>query len=99
MENENDTKKEIEFNNLMNRLNKIDFNDNKSIINFINDIDFDVELTSGLNSDGETIVISAQKGEFLRISTYQNNGFIRVNIYTLDGTDIIKEELYEPSGN
>ncbi len=25
--------------------------------------------------------------------------FIRVNIYTLDRIDIIKEELYEPSGN
>ena len=43
--------------------------------------------------------MSVQKGINLSISTYLDNGFIRTTIYTIDDGDLIREELYEPSGN
>jgi len=84
---------------LKNDFNKIDFNNDESIIRFINNIDADTKLMSGTNSDGNTIVISAEKGVCLKLDTYLDNGFIRSNIYTIDDNDLIKEEIYEPSGN
>ena len=84
-------------NEMKNNFNNIDFTDDNSIINFIDNNE--AEAMTGTNSDGETIVMSVQKGINLSISTYLDNGFIRTTIYTIDDGDLIREELYEPSGN
>ena len=84
-------------NEIKNNFNSIDFTDDNSIINFINNNE--AEAMTGTNSDGETIVMSVQKGINLSISTYLDNGFIRTTIYTIDDENLIREELYEPSGN
>lgn len=50
----------------------------------------------GENEDGEsqTITVGTDKemGQFFRVTTYQSNDWIRVNIYYEDGTT---EELFE----
>lgn len=70
--------------------------DKDKFVDFINNCESDIY--SGKNEDGEGIVVSVQKSTGIKVSTYQNNGWIRVNIYTLsneDGyTDIIMEETF-----
>lgn len=51
---------------------------------------FDMPLV-GENEDGEMVMTEATS-EFVRIVTYQQNGWVRVNYFYPDGTI---EELYE----
>lgn len=38
-------------------------------------------LYGGVNSDGERVSIKLEKGEWLTITTYQENGWVRVEDY------------------
>lgn len=48
----------------------------------------------GKNENGEDITISVSKNCIV-VHTYQKNGWIRRNIYTLSDGDIISEELFD----
>lgn len=85
---------------IMNKINDIHLGqnlDNEKFIDFITNCENDIY--SGKNEDGEDMIIQTQKGVGIKVSTYQSNGWIRVNNYTLsneDGyTDIIMEETFE----
>lgn len=85
---------------IMNKINDIHLGqslDRDKFIDFITNCESD--MYSGKNEDNEGIVISIQKDIGIKVSTYQSNGWIRVNNYTLskeDGyTDIIMEETFE----
>lgn len=47
------------------------------------------------NSNNEHIIINIEKNHFLNVQTFQNNGFTRYNIFTLENNSLIKEEIYE----
>lgn len=51
---------------------------------------FDMPLV-GENGDGEMVMTEATS-EFVKITTYQHNGWVRVNYFYTDGT---VDELYE----
>lgn len=58
------------------------------------------DIFNGYNSDGEAITTAIEKGVGVRISTYQNNGWIRINSYYLsfneDGNpEVTETEEYE----
>ena len=83
--------------NLEIKLNEIDWDDDVSIKNFImnNEGSFDA-----VNELGEIVLVEILKGESLKISALQTNGWKRTNIYTIDEdapetSSIIREELYD----
>lgn len=85
-----------ELDNLKDKFNQINWADDFSIINFINNNNSD--LLTGKNENGENIVFEIVKGDYIKISTHQKNGFIRINIYTIDKDEsvfIIREEIFE----
>lgn len=82
----------------MDRLKEIDFSDDDQLIDLI--LDTECGLYEGTNSDGEEITISVQKNVGIRVRTYQNNGWIRINDYDLDEDEfrqyyIERSESYE----
>lgn len=48
----------------------------------------------GKNENGEDIMISICKNS-ITVRTFQKNGWMRINTYTVDGNDFISEEMYE----
>lgn len=85
---------------IMNKINDIHLGqdlDKEGFIDFINS--YDSDIYSGKNEDEEEIVVEIQKNVGIKVSTYQNNGWIRVNTYTISKeegyTDIIMEETFE----
>lgn len=52
----------------------------------------DSELYDGRNSAGETVVVGVQKGAGIQVSTYQDNGWIRINRFELVEDD--EKNLY-----
>ena len=96
MERKNETKKQL--NELITLYNNTDFTNDKQIVDLINNVK-ESDIYTGISSDGEDLVLEVIKGKSISISFYQDNGFINRMIYTLDGANIIKENIYEPSGN
>lgn len=85
------------MNNLKEKLEKLDLENDNTIIEFINTMESD--LYTGKNSEGEDIVVAIQKNVGMRISTYQKNNWIRINEYTIVNEEnyqyIEREEIYE----
>lgn len=70
----------------------------KELINFIKTAESNVY--NGTDEDGNTITVGIQKNVGFRISTYQSNGWIRINNYELvtddEGNPYIQtSETYE----
>ena len=80
--------------NLIKKLNSICTDeDNKKFIKSISEDD--LGYYDGINVDGETILVFICSNGY-RVSTYQDNGWIRINEYTLDvDGDIVISEYYE----
>ena len=74
-------------------IKKIDFEDDKSIMKAIKKLKSNIY--TGKDQDGNTIVVSIQSKEAIQISTYQSNGWIRINNYYLIDDEIIRSESYE----
>ena len=66
------------MNKLVEKITKVNWEDDTSVIDFIKTADETDNFT------GENIVVSINGGKTVRISTYQKNGWIRVNTYTID---------------
>ena len=78
---------------LLSKINNIDFESDKSIIEFIRSLDEqDKGMFTGTDEDGETIVVTIGTNGF-RVSTYQNNNWIRINEYLLTKDEYNKDEL------
>lgn len=85
---------------IMNKINDIHLGqdlDKEKFVEFIMNCDND--MYSGKNEDGEEIVVATQRFTGIKVSTYQKNGWIRVNDYTLsideNGIDVIMSETFE----
>lgn len=80
--------------NLIKKLNSICTDeDNKKFIKSISEND--LGYYDGTNVDGETILVFICSNGY-RVSTYQDNGWIRINEYTLDiDGDLVISESYE----
>lgn len=63
-------------------LKQLNFSDDKQLIKTIKNIDSN--LFSGKDIDGNQISLGIEKGKGIRVSTYQSNGWIRVNEYTIE---------------
>ena len=85
---------------LLSKINNIDFESDKSIIEFIRSLDEqDKGMFTGTNEDDETIVVTIGTNSF-RVVTYQNNNWIRINEYLLtkdeyDKDELVRSESYE----
>lgn len=85
---------------LKHRFNNINFDRDESVIKFIQSIqESDLELFSGINVNKETIVLGLSNQGF-KVSTYQNNGWIRINEYNIiddknSRPQLIRSESYE----
>lgn len=66
-------------------LKQLDFSDDKQLIKVIKDTNSD--LFSGKDVDGNQISLGIEKGKGIRVSTYQSNGWIRINEYTIEFDD------------
>ena len=79
---------------LISKLNSI--NSDEGIKKFIKSIsENDLGYYDGTNVDGETILVFICSNGY-RVSTYQSNGWIRINEYTLDiDGDLVVSEYYE----
>lgn len=66
-------------------LKQLDFSDDKQLIKVIKDTNSD--LFSGKYIDGNQISLGIEKGKGIRVSTYQSNGWIRINEYTIEFDD------------
>ena len=101
MERKNETKETLnpeELEDLVERLNKINFENDKEVVDFISNLNF-TDCLTGTTEDGEDVIFNIEAYKSISVSVFQNNGFIKKNIYTIDGIDLIREEIYEPSGN
>ncbi len=81
---------------LQNKLNNIDWDNDKSIKDFINNNDTDI--FTGTNESGQKVIVHIIKGKSIKLSTMQDNNWIRINTYTIDDEDstcLIREETYE----
>lgn len=80
--------------NLIKKLNSICTDeDNKKFIKSISEND--LGYYDGTNVDGETILVFICSNGY-RVSTYQDNGWVRINEYTLDiDGDLVISEYYE----
>lgn len=63
-------------------LKQLNFSDDKQLIKTIKNTDSN--LFSGKDIDGNQISLGIEKGKGIRVSTYQSNGWIRVNEYTIE---------------
>lgn len=85
------------MNDLKEELEKLDLENDNTIIEFINTMESD--LYTGKNSEGEDIVVAIQKNVGMKISTYRKNNWIRINEYTIRNEVnyqyIEREEMYE----
>lgn len=82
---------------ILNKRFNLDENE-KELISFIKLAESD--MYSGKDEDGNDIVVGIQKDVGFRISTYQSNGWIRINSYEIvedsEGNPYIQEsETYE----
>lgn len=80
------------------RILNTDLNNDKEVIKLIQEVESDI--LAGTFSNGESFSLRIQKNVGLTISTYQDNGWIRINNYELikdDFNDIVLErsESYE----
>lgn len=80
------------------RILNTDLNNDKEVIKLIQEVESDI--LAGTFSNGESLSLRIQKNVGLTISTYQDNGWIRINNYELikdDFNDIVLErsESYE----
>lgn len=66
-------------------LKQLDFSDDKQLIKAIKNTNSD--LFSGKDTDGNQISLGIEKGKGIRVSTYQSNGWIRVNEYIIELDD------------
>lgn len=66
-------------------LKQLNFSDDKQLIKTIKNTDSN--LFSGKDTDGNQISLGIEKGKGIRVSTYQSNGWIRVNEYTIEFDD------------
>ena len=66
-------------------LKQLNFSDDKELIKAIKNTDSN--LFSGKDIDGNQISLGIEKGKGIRVSTYQSNGWIRVNEYTIEFDD------------
>lgn len=66
-------------------LKQLNFSDDKQLIKAIKNTDSN--LFSGKDVDGNQISFGIEKGKGIRVSTYQSNGWIRVNEYTIEFDD------------
>lgn len=78
-------------------LKQIDFNNDNQLIKVIKNTNSD--LYSGKDTEGNNISFGIEKGKGIRVSTYQSNGWIRINEYTIEIDDenneyIERAELY-----
>lgn len=69
----------------------IDFSDLTSLINLMNNSEKYPTILMGQNEEGENVWISINKNN-ITLQTFQNNDWMRTNIYYRDGT---VEELYD----
>lgn len=81
--------------NIKNKFNKINWDDDKSIINFIKNLKCDIYAIK-LPEEG----ILTKLDNYMEICVFQSNGWIRKNIYTIDKDEnnneyLIREELYD----
>lgn len=88
--------KEI-LNDIINNITSGERNEQK-LIDFI--IDTESNMLDGTDSNGQHIIIGIQKGVGLQISTYQDNGWIRIHRFEIieneEGNPEIQEsETYE----
>lgn len=63
-------------------LKQLNFSDDKQLIKAIKNTSSN--LFSGKDIDGNQISLGIEKGKGIRVSTYQSNGWIRVNEYTIE---------------
>ena len=87
---------ENELQVLQEEINQIDWHDDYMIRDFINNNNF--EIFTAKNQDGETVIFGIVQGKRIEITTYQKNGWIRINVYTIDNDSpifIIGEEFYK----
>lgn len=66
-------------------LKQLNFSDDKQLIKAIKNTDSN--LFSGKDVDGNQISLGIEKGKGIRVSTYQSNGWIRINEYTIEFDD------------
>lgn len=66
-------------------LKQLNFSDDKQLIKAIKNTDSN--LFSGKDVDGNQISLGIEKGKGIRVSTYQSNGWIIVNEYTIEFDD------------
>lgn len=66
-------------------LKQLNFSDDKQLIKAIKNTDSN--LFSGKDIDGNQISLGIEKGKGIRVSTYQSNGWIRINEYTIEFDD------------
>lgn len=80
--------------NLIKKLNSICTDeDNKKFIKSISEND--LGYYDGTNVDGETILVFICSNGY-RVSTYQDNGWVRINEYILDeNNEVYMSESYE----
>ena len=80
-------------------IKSIDLKDDNSILEVLSKVQ-EGELYTAKNENNEDIIIAIQPNVGLRISTYQSNGWIRINNYDIAEDEnrqyyIIRSEEYE----
>ena len=75
------------------KINKINWNNDSSIIKFINNTETD--LVVGENIDGEYTVIQISNGKSMKVYTHKPNGYIKINRYIIDNENLIREETFK----
>lgn len=85
---------------LVSKINNIDFESDKSVIQFIQSLtEQDKGMFTGTNIDDETIVVNIGSNGF-KVCTYQHNNWIRINEYILtkdecNNNELVRSEIYE----
>lgn len=79
-------------------IKNIDFENDNSLIDAI--LNCKSDIYTGKDVEGNEIVIATQNNVGIRVSTYQSNGWIRINNYDLAEDEnrqyyIIRSETYE----
>ena len=88
----------MNFKELNNWAKHLNFDNDKQLIKFI--LNVDSNLYNDKNGEGEDISFGIEKGKGIRVSSYQDNGWIRINEYLLEKDDfgdyyIERTESYE----
>lgn len=79
-------------------IKNINFEDDNSLIDAI--LNCKSDIYTGKDVEGNEIVIATQNSVGIRVSTYQSNGWIRINNYDIAEDEnrqyyIIRSETYE----